>query len=140
METRVDLFQLTITVNYPGLGFLGIWDKDTGGDFDSEETRYRAGAGASQHSLGGAQTVTNIVLTRAYDIDRDHRLVKLLAAARGRATVQITKQPLDIQYSTHGDPITYTGTLKRVKIPESDSEGTAAGLIELEITTDSDIG
>lgn len=131
--SRLDQYNVTVKV---GTTNLGTFDKMTGGEIDSEELKYKPGAMQTEISLGGPVTVGNINVSRLYDLNRDHGLVPTIKAAVGKGSVVVTKQPLDINKTPFGSPIVYTGTLKQLKLPEPDSEGSGtAALIELEITS-----
>ena len=119
--SRQDQYNVTLTV--AGVN-LGTFDKMTGGDFDSEETRYKPGAMAPQLSLGGSKTITNIVLDRLYELERDHPLMQWLESETGRADCVVTKQPLDINEHPFGSPLVYQGKLKKVTPPPADSQAT----------------
>lgn len=127
--------QYNVTVSVAGTN-LGTFDKMTGGDFDSEETKYKPGAMAPQISLGGSQTVSNIVVSRLYVLERDHSIINWLKSQVGKGECVVSKQPLDINEHPFGSPIVYQGKLKKVTPPPADSEATTTpGLIELEIST-----
>jgi hypothetical protein len=130
--SRLD--QYDIAVHMDGLD-LGIWDKMSGGEIDSEETKYKPGAMAPQISLGGSVTVSNVVVQRLYKIDRDLAMVPDIKARVGRATMVITKQSLDVDSNPFGSPIVYQGKLKKLTLPDPDSESSAAAMIQLEIST-----
>lgn len=131
--SRLDQYNVTVKV---GTTNLGTFDKMTGGEIDSEELKYKPGAMATEISLGGPVTVGNITVSRLYDLNRDHGQVPTIKAAVGKGVVTVTKQPLDVNKAPFGSPIVYTGTLKQLKLPEPDSEGSGtAAMIELEITS-----
>jgi hypothetical protein len=113
----------------------GIWDKQSGGGVDSEETKYKPGGMAKEVSLGGSTNIENVTVSRLYVLDRDHLRVKAWMSRVGRATVKVSKQPLDVDGNVFGDPIVYTGKLKRCTPPEVDSESSDAGLVEIEVST-----
>lgn len=119
---------------------LGIFDKLTGGDRDSNETKYRPGGGAPQVSLGGSTMTSNIVCTRLYDLDRDHPLVPWLLSRIGKGVAVVSKQPTDGDYAAHGKPLVYRGILKHINFPDADSEANAAAVFDLEISTEDNIG
>jgi len=142
--SRQDQYWLTVLIDNTN---SGVWDKKTGGETDSEETRYRPGKMSQQISLGGSRFTGNITLQRLYDINRDHAghwpggnglSIQSLRQRSGRASVKIIEQPLDINGVSFGDPVTYYGTLKRVMTPDIDSESNDAGLIEIEVTISGD--
>lgn len=131
--SRQDQYNVTVTV---GETDLGTFDKMTGGAVDSEESKYHPGAMGAQISLGGRTMVDNITVSRLYKLDRDRVLLAGLIAGIGKADVTVNKQSLDVNGHVFGEPVTFTGTLKRLGFPDADSESNDAALFELEITTD----
>jgi hypothetical protein len=130
--SRLDQYDVSVSIN--GTNF-GTFDKMTGGDIDSEELKYKPGAMATEISLGGPVTIANITVSRLYVLNRDHPQVATWKAAVGKGAVTVRKQPLDVNKVPFGNPITYTGTLKSLKLPEPDSEGSGtAGIVEMEVT------
>lgn len=112
---------------------LGVWDKLSGGEVDSEETTYRPGGLADQITLGGAVTTGNLTVSKLYD-EAVHGLYHWLVGLAGRGTGVVTKQPLDADGHAFGRPIVYSVRLKSVTAPEVDSEGNDAALIEVEFS------
>ena len=129
--TREDTMLVTLRVD--DIDF-GVWDKKTGGNADSEESKYNPGGMAKEVSLGGRQTHENITLSREFDWGRDLPSLGYLIDRRGRASVTIGQQFLDIDGNARGNPVTATGTLKSVQAPDHDSSGNDEALIELECT------
>lgn len=144
--TRQDTWNVTVRLqdltnpNKP-MNNLGTWDKKSGGELDSDESKYNPGGMAKSVSLGGKTTPGNITVSRLYVLERDHAtlLPKAIAGA-GRAQMEVHQQPLDIDGNTFGKPIVWKGTLKRVAFPEVDSESSDAAMIELEMTVAGDPG
>jgi hypothetical protein len=134
--SREDEYQVTATLDGNP---LGVFDKLSGGALDSTDTKYKPGGMAPQISLGGSQEATNVVLQRLYVLSRDRPLVAGLLRRAGKGSVVITKQSLDENGVAFGDPITYTGTLKQVTLPDHDSESNNAALMQLEISTNAAI-
>lgn len=144
--TRKDTFKVGVlienldpnAVNATQLIDLEVWDKKTGGEVDSEEYKYSPGGMADSISLGGRKVVNNLVVSRLYKLDRDHRKMgSRLINGVGRARMTVHQLPLDINGNAFGTPpITWNGTLKRVTFPEVDSESSDAALIEIEITVE----
>jgi hypothetical protein len=126
---RKDQFRVTVTLNSAD---LGVWDKKTGGEVDSEETKYRPGGMAPPVALGGSRETTNVELERLFKPDSE--ALGTLFAQAGRGTVGISQQPLDANGNPFGRPIVYTGVLKKVSAPEHDSESSDATMVAIEVT------
>lgn len=113
---------------------LGIWDKLTGGEVDSEETKYKPGNMGASIVIGGSITVNNVVISKLYT--GNEQMAALMGMA-GRGAMTVTKAPLDI----NGAPIggvaatVYHGILKTVTPPEVDSESSSAAMISLELSS-----
>jgi hypothetical protein len=116
---------------------LGIWDKKTGGELDSDEVKYYPGGMNDQISLGGRVTPANVVLQRLYDGVDDHQDINVILGAVGHGVVTVSQTPMDQNGHPYGDSIFWHGILKRVLVPDVDSEATAAAMIEIEVSTDS---
>ena len=135
--SRQDTYSVAVAID--GIDY-GVWDKMSGGEVDSEETKYKPGGMAPELSLGGSKSVGNITISRIYDLDRDHSQVKSLMNKAGTGDVTVTKQPLDVNAVPHGAPLVYTGKLKQVTAPEVDSKSSDPGMIELEISSAGVVG
>lgn len=128
--------QYAVTFNVDGRD-LGVWDKLSGGEVDSEETKYKPGGMGSQITLGGSVEVGAVTLSRLYVLARDHEGatgIHWLLSRVGKGRCTVNRQPLDADGNVYGRPVVYTGTLKTVTPPEIDSESSDAALIECEIT------
>jgi hypothetical protein len=137
--TRHDTYSVSVDVYYPGSTvpiLSGVWDKMSGGAVDSDELKYHPGGMQPPVALGGKKMVSNVVVSRLYRLGRDHDAVGALIAGVGKSRVTVSKQPLDLTGTVYGNPIVYQGVLKRCTTPDPDSEGTAAALIELEVTVE----
>jgi hypothetical protein len=113
---------------------MGIWDKKTGGELDSEESKYYPGGMELPVSLGGRVTPGNITCQRLYDKVLDTEEMALWFRNVGKGGVQITQRPMDIDGQRYGKAIIWNGTLKRVSMPDVDSESNSAALLEIEVT------
>ena len=131
--TRQDMFVVRLTV--AGNTF-GIWDKKTGGELDSEDVKYYPGGMNDVVSLGGRTNPGNITLQRLYDRKDDHDRINTLLNGVGKALVSVSQRPMDLNGQGYGKPVIWTGKLKRVLVPDVDSEATSAALVEVEITVD----
>ena len=131
--TREDTWLITCAVDGRD---LGVFDTASGGELDSEESKYKPGGMAAEISLGGTPTYGNLTLTRYCDRVRDWPMIKWLIGrvGAGRGAVGIT--PRDPLGARSGEPLTFGGTLKTVTPPEIDSTGTDAAMITLEFTVD----
>lgn len=129
---RQDQHLITVTVDGKN---LGVFDKAPGAEIDSSETKYSPGGMAPQVTLGGRQTVGNIVASRLYEVSRDHELARSLVHRAGKAAMSISWQPLDTDGNPFGKPVVTSGKLKRVKFPDMDSESDGAAMLELEMSS-----
>jgi hypothetical protein len=134
--TRMDQALITATVD--GVP-LGVFDKRTGGDTDSEESKYRPGGLGMQVALGGKTIITNVIIDRLYDLERDHELARRLRTRVGVALASVSEQPLDRDRNPWGRPIVWHGILKMVQTPERDSETNGPALFHIEISTEGNV-
>lgn len=134
--SRTDQYSITLAIDGDD---YGIWDKLTGGDVDSDEVKYKPGAMAPEISLGGSITVSDLTIDRLYVLDRDHVQVPSLINKVGKGVCTVVKQPLDLNKNAFGKPIVYTGVLKTLNFPDADSEGNAAALMTLTISSASTV-
>lgn len=131
VPTRKDQWEVSLAVDGRS---MGVYDVKTGGETDTDELTYKPGGMAPQISLGGMVTVAAIVISRLYRLDRDHLNVHWLLSRVGKGKCVVRQQALDIDGNVYGTNLTARGTLKRVTLPEVDSNSTDAAVIELEIT------
>lgn len=128
--TRQDTFIVRVTLDGQS---LGVWDKKSGGELDSDTSSYRAGGMVKPQNLGGTKTTGNITLSRLYDLTDDHDKINTIFAAVGKGRVSVAQRPMDQDGNEYGKSIIVNGTLKRVSPPEVDSESSSAAMIEIEI-------
>jgi hypothetical protein len=136
--SRSDQFDVTVTVKHSSLVpdlSLGTFDTFSGGEVDSEETKYWPGGLGQQISLGGRRTVGNVTVGRLYSLTNDHKNMAKLMGLAGRATVVVTKTSLTPDGVATGDPLVYTGKLKSVTPPDHDSESSDASTWEMEVSS-----
>ena len=131
--TRQDTFKVWLFVDHRN---VGIWDKKTGGELDSDELKYYPGNMAPAISLGGKKLPGNITLQREFDGQVDGDWLPFLFASAGSKRATVHQKPLDFDGNGYGKTITWHGILKKVQVPDHDSEGNAAALIEVEISVD----
>jgi len=128
---RKDQWNTTLSVDGKN---LGTFDVKTGGETDTDELTYKPGGMAPQVSLGGMVTVAAVVLNRLYRLDRDQGFAHWLLGRVGKGKAVVHQQPLDPDGNAYGKGFTINGTLKRVNLPEVDSNATDPALLEIEIT------
>jgi hypothetical protein len=133
VATREDTVLVTVSVDDRD---LGIFDQKSGGEIDSEESKYNPGGMVGEISLGGRRTIGNVTCERYYDALRDHPLIGWLATRVGGSRVKVGYVPKDAAGVTRGDPYTYSGTLKTVSPPDADSTGNDAAKWSIEVTCD----
>jgi len=147
LGTRQDTFMVTLMVEHPHKNgqYLdyGIWDTRTGGEIDSEEHLYHPGAMKEPYSLGGRVNPGNIIMSRNFRVGRDLQAqsipggIQTLIDAAGRSRVIITMFTMDRYKNVHTPAIVWRGTLKRVTLPEHNSESTSdPGMLEIECSID----
>lgn len=137
LDTKATVKLGTITGNvFTETYDLGVWDKFSGGDIDSDDTKYRAGGRAPEESLGGTRTVSNVTLSRLFRIERDFGELQRLIDGAGSVDVQITRAYLNPATAAVNSPaygnVVYLGKLKAVKQPEHDSNSSDASMVEIE--------
>src|SRR4051812_19449880 len=125
--------QARITVSVDGVA-LGVFETRSGGETDSSESQYRLGGMGPRISLGGNVMVGNVTVKRLYDTDAQSR-AKWLQGRVGRGRMVVTEQSLDVDGNSTGDPLVWSGVLKRVTTPDRDAESDTAATIELEMST-----
>jgi len=137
---RQDTWRIAVRLNGNKVYDLDF-DKKTGGEYDSEDTKYYPGNMADSISLGGRSTVGNVTLQRIYLHERDHDNIMVWLNQVGKGRVTVNQIPLDINGNPYDKQknIQYSGTLKRVLVPEVDSEASGASMLEIEISPDGPI-
>lgn len=134
--SRQDQYNVTASIKIAGeTRDLGTFDKFDGGEIDSEEALYYPGGMARAIQLGGRVNVTNVVLSRLYDLMRDHPLMGWLIGGVGKGEVTVTKTSLTVDGAAIPNPLVYQGKLKRNTPPPHDSESSDPALYEIEISS-----
>jgi len=111
----------------------GLWDKKTGGEVDSDEVVYWPGGMNPKIVLGGRVTPGNITLQKLFDGVDDAPYLPTLINGAGKLSCKVTLRPLDLDGNPYGKTVIWSGKLKRVLVPDVDSEAQSPALIELEI-------
>jgi len=138
---RSDQFLVSVSIETsPGSGKLtkitDPWDKMSGGNVTSSETKHRPGGMGPERTLGGVVSVENVTVERDYVLERDHDLAKSLGSRVGRARMRVAKQPLTVDGVPAGRPTVYVGILMGVNYPDSDSTSTSVAMLSLTMSTD----
>lgn len=136
---RKDLIRTTASVTFKGVTYpLGEFRSFSGGELTSADIKATAGAGQTQRARGGRQTVGNVTIAREDDGSVD---TKWLAGLRGKASMSVTRTPLDDDLNPRtAAAITYTGKLLRVAPGEGDAESdTDLDEFEVEMSCDSTV-
>lgn len=133
MAQRVDTWLVAVTLQ--GVN-LGVWDSFSGGETDSEESKYRPGGMNEELSGGGRATIGNVTIAR-YQDDWLLNLQRWIRSQCGAGRGTIGRVPLNAWKAQIGPPEWYGGTLKAFSPPDIDSMGSDFALVELEWTIDS---
>lgn len=135
---RQDQFAIHFSYTDPDSGAhvpLGIWDKATGGEVDSTETKYRPGAGAEEITIGGAKTTGNLTIERLCNRDLDGVAIARWMALAGRARCTASIVYLTPNYDASSAPaLVYSGQIKKVTPPNPDSTAQGPALVQIEIS------
>ena len=132
--TRENLFLIHLSIDGRD---LGVWDAWSGGDKDTDSTKYRSGGESVEESLGGPNTYSDLTISRNYRLSRDNAIMGYLFNKCGIGTAKAQKQPLDRSYKAFGKPIIGTGVLKTVTDPKVDSNANNAAMVEVVIELNS---
>lgn len=134
--TRQDNYDVTVSIAYNGDTWdAGTFDSFSGGEVDSEETKYYPGGMQEPVSLGGRRSVGNVTVGREYDLVRDHPRMGWLFGAAGKADVTVVKTVLNADAVAQPAPLVYHGKLKTVTPPDHDSESNDAGVFTIEVSS-----
>jgi hypothetical protein len=124
-----------ITVSIDGKP-TGTWDTFDGGGAEATDTKYKPGGMGDEISLGGKASVGNITLGRLLGKSQYPYMRSLLVNDRsGKARVVVVRQPLDDDGHIWGEPLTYTGTLMNIDLGATDSNGNAAQISTIVVST-----
>lgn len=134
---RQDQWSNTVTIDGRP---LGVWDTLSGGDVESEETKYKPGGMGPEITLGGSVTVNNVTLGRLLrGLDDWEFMHGLMANRVGKARVTISRQPLDVDANPFGRPMVYRGVLQAINPGDTDSNSSDAHAWEITVSTEGSI-
>ena len=117
--------QWLVTVHIDGIGSLGAFDQSTGGVGESAEKKYREGGAVDQTILIGSKSRSNVTVERIFRSERDGAILKKIDNSRGKE-MKVSKQPLDDDGNAIGEAIDYSGKVKTVTAPDTDSADESA--------------
>lgn len=114
--------QWRIQVSVAGVGLDSVsWDKASGGEIVADNQTYNPGNMAPQVTVGGLRKRGDLTVERVWSDALIGKFVALDAAAGvANATVKLTPIKAD-RKTAASPPITYTGVVKQVTRPQSDS-------------------
>lgn len=112
-----------------------LFSTRSGGNLDSQESKFMPGAMQPERALGGTQTVENVTLSGEYrpELHEDH--IQYLKRKAGKGDATVTEQSLDADGNSFGRPQTWVGVLKAINTGDYDASSGDARLVELEIST-----
>lgn len=140
MANREDNFIVTAILTWNGKTLnMGTFDSISGGESDSESTKYARGGLADEEPLGGRKTVGDVTIGRLYDTYMQNNEA-WIDDATGKGTLTITKQPIDDDGNSFGPKRVYTGKLITMTPPDHDSMSSDAARIELVCSPKGSIG
>jgi hypothetical protein len=122
---------VTVTIDWPGLGKLGVFEVRTGGNATSENTDYAPGGMAPRRQLGGQQTTEDVTVNRVLIRERDRPLIGALMASRGVADMHVSDSLLDRSKNPYGKPVTWHGIVGEVHYPDADSGSNDPARLEI---------
>lgn len=130
--------QWRTTVSVAGRN-LGLFQTFGGGENDADNQVDHPGGMEEQEVFGGLATRGDVTVARTYKLERDHQHAKFLDQQVGRGRCVVTRQPLNPDRSPAGEPVVYTGLLKTMTHPDSDSNSSDKNVVSLVITPDGPI-
>ena len=131
--SRVD--QESIHVVVDGID-LGVFQTFAGGASKADDTKNRPGAMGKEESLGGPVSRDPFTVSRVYDLERDHGLMKVLDAKVGAGVGSVSRTKLSRTGTPVGSPIGYTGVLISYAMPDADSNSSDRAEFTLEFSAD----
>jgi hypothetical protein len=128
--------QALVTVTVDGRP-LGVFDTRTGGDVTADVPKRRAGGQLALRSYGALPDYDDVTVSRVYERERDHELIRHLRTRVGRARCVVSEQPLDDYNAPWGKPVTYLGRLGPITTGEVDSDTGDVRMWELTVVVES---
>lgn len=139
MATYYRQDQNLITVKVGDTTLDAIWQSRSGGGSSAEESKVRLGGMKEETAMGGPVTTENVTVTAVYS---DYLATKVhwLQQQIGKTRASVTQDILDTSGNPTGKTLTWSGIVQAVNPPEYDGTSSDAGVLELELSTDSSLG
>jgi hypothetical protein len=112
--------QFLITVVVDGIS-IGVFDTHSGGDSQAKGNKHRPGGMGDEVSYASLPSYSDLKVTRVYERNRDHELIRTLSAKSGLKPASMTEQPLDADGNAWGKPTVYTGRFLGLSRGDTDS-------------------
>lgn len=113
---------------------LGVFDTKTGGDALAKDIKHRPGGMGPELPYTSLPTYSTMTLSRVYQANRDHELVRSLIPLAGRVAASVTIQPLDAEGNAYGQARTASGWFLGVREPKIDSTSDAVQMYDIEMS------
>lgn len=118
-------FSIALTLLLPNGPYRvqGAWETKSGGLADSNAYTHMPGNMGPQTAVAGTQTVSELVIGRSYDLERDEGLgvIDTLLYWRGKARCRAQQISLDANEAVFQTGWVMTGILKSVQLPDYDA-------------------
>lgn len=111
---------------------IGVFDTFNGGDAIATSTKHRPGGMGEEKDYASLPSYSDITVSRVYERERDHELLRSLTRKAGRVPWSITEQPLDASGNAWGAPTVYSGRFLGVKRGDVDSTSGEPRMCELD--------
>lgn len=129
MSTKLN-YLVTVTVG--GVN-LGTFDSLTGGDALAPSTKHRPGGMGPEKSYATLASYSTVTVSRVYERERDHELIRSLTGKAGVEKASVSEQPLGEDGKAWGKPTVYAGRFLGVKRGDTDSTSGDPRMFELDI-------
>ena len=121
-----------ISLSIPGLTIDNqAWDKFQGGGHAAETQNYPPGGMQPSLAVGGVTKRNTATLERAWDDVLIGAFIAIDGSLNSPCTVGVT--PLKSATTTAGNQRTYTGIIKEVNPPDSDSTSSTVAMLQVVI-------
>jgi len=112
---------------------IGVFDTMTGGDALAPSAKHRPGGMGPEKSFAALASYSTVTVSRVYERERDHALLKQLTGKAGLVKGSVSEQPLGSDGKAWGKPTIYAGRFLGVKRGDGDSTSSDPRMFELDI-------